>query len=120
MNEARAGFEGDVVAENDGNLAVVEGMQEDHAFELLAGHDVGQDFVVRYFPGLHGDVDQFLGHQEIFIADANPDVFQIFVGADCLVTRNGPGVVVQIRANTFSGSASFGMWPLTSTDLNLT
>ena len=90
MDEARAGFERNVIAEDDRDLAVVEGMHEDHAFELFARHDVGQDFVVRNLTGLHGNVDSFFSHQEIFIADANPDVFQVFVGTDGQVAGNGP------------------------------
>ena len=90
MDEAGTSFERDVVAEDDGNLAVVERMLEDQAFELLACHDVGQDFVVFDFASFHGRFDQIFGHEQVFIADADPDVFEVFVGTDGNVTRNGP------------------------------
>lgn len=89
-----------MVAENDGNLAVVEGMQEDHAFELLAGMTSGGT-VVRYFPGLHGDVDQFLGHQEIFIAGASRRIPRFSLALIAWLQGMVQGVVVQIRAIPF-------------------
>ena len=52
-----------MVAEDDGDFTVIEGMLEDQAFELFARHDVGQDFVVVDFAGFHGRFDQVFGHE---------------------------------------------------------
>ena len=90
MDEAGTSFESDVVAEDDGDFTVIEGMLEDQAFELFARHDVGQDFVVVDFAGFHGRFDQVFGHEQVFVADAYPDVFKVFVGTDGDVAGNGP------------------------------
>ena len=90
VDAAGTGIQGHVAAQDQGGLAVIEGMTGDEAFQFLTGGAAHHGHV---FPaeGLGAAFQQLFGQQVLATAGLHQHVGEFGVQADGHVVRQGPG-----------------------------
>ncbi|VTR68162.1 hypothetical protein DESC_70002 [Desulfosarcina cetonica] len=91
VHAAGAGFQGNVVAEDDQRVAIVKRMLAAFVFQDI-GLEFGHDFVVGDAEGLHAGLDQLAGQdQHLSAGNGHGGIIEIRVQGHGQVGRQGPG-----------------------------